>query len=62
MIDILNRSLGTNFEPDYIENPHVHYQNFTQADLSNVRDAIGYEPQYPLEKGVADYMQWLYSA
>ena len=60
LIDILNRSLGTNFEADYIENPHAHYQNFTQADLSNVRNAIGYEPQYSLERGVADYMKWLY--
>jgi ADP-L-glycero-D-manno-heptose 6-epimerase len=60
LIDILNRSLGTNFEADYIENPHAHYQNFTQADLSNVRNAIGYEPTYSLERGVEDYMKWLY--
>jgi ADP-L-glycero-D-manno-heptose 6-epimerase len=60
LIDILNRSLGTNFEADYIENPHVHYQTFTQADLSNVRNAIGYEPTYSLERGVEDYMKWLY--
>jgi len=62
MVQILNASLGANFEPEYIENPHAHYQNFTQADLTTVRSAIGYEPQYPLEKGVADYMRWLYPA
>jgi ADP-L-glycero-D-manno-heptose 6-epimerase len=60
LIDILNRSLGTNFEADYIENPHAHYQNFTQADLAGVRNALGYQPQYSLERGVADYMRWLY--
>ena len=60
LIDVLNRSLGTNFEADYIENPHAHYQNFTQADLTSVRNAIGYEAEYPLERGVADYMKWLY--
>jgi ADP-L-glycero-D-manno-heptose 6-epimerase len=60
LVEILNRSLGTNFQPDYIENPHAHYQNFTQADLANVRSALGYEPQYSLETGVADYMRWLY--
>jgi len=60
LVEILNCSLGTNFEPDYIENPHAHYQNFTLADLANVRGAIGYEPQYSLERGVADYMKWLY--
>jgi ADP-L-glycero-D-manno-heptose 6-epimerase len=60
LVQILNHSLGTNFEPEYIENPHAHYQNFTQADLTNAREALGYEPRFPLEDGVADYMQWLY--
>lgn len=62
LVQILNQSLGTNFEPEYIENPHAHYQNFTQADLSAVREALQYEPRYPLEAGVADYMRWLYPA
>src|SRR5881398_1577250 len=44
LIDVLNRSLGTDFKPDYIENPHAHYQNFTQADLASIRSGLGYEP------------------
>ncbi len=60
LVDILNKCLGTNFEPDYIDNPHAHYQNFTEADLSRVRSALGYAPQFPLEDGVRDYMKWLY--
>jgi ADP-L-glycero-D-manno-heptose 6-epimerase len=47
-------------KPDYIDNPHVHYQNFTQADLTRVRSGLGYEPRFTLEAGVADYMKWLY--
>lgn len=62
LIDVLNRSLGTDFKPDYIDNPHEHYQNFTQADLAQVRGSLGYEPKYSLETGVADYMKWLYPA
>jgi ADP-L-glycero-D-manno-heptose 6-epimerase len=62
LIDVLNRSLGTDFKPDYIDNPHAHYQNFTQADLAQVRQSLGYEPKYSLETGVADYMKWLYPA
>jgi ADP-L-glycero-D-manno-heptose 6-epimerase len=62
LIDVLNRSLGTDFKPDYIENPHEHYQNYTQADLTNVRGALAYQPQFSLEMGVADYMKWLYPA
>jgi len=60
LIEALNQSLGTDFKPEYIENPHAHYQNFTQADLTHVRSSLGYEPKYPLEAGVADYMKWLY--
>jgi ADP-L-glycero-D-manno-heptose 6-epimerase len=60
LVDILNKELGTDFQPDYIDNPHAHYQNFTQADLTNARSALGYEPQFRLEDGVRDYMQWLY--
>lgn len=62
LIDVLNSSLGTDFKPEYIENPHAHYQNFTQADLASVRSSLGYEPKYLLEAGVADYMKWLYPA
>jgi ADP-L-glycero-D-manno-heptose 6-epimerase len=45
---------------DYIDNPHAHYQNFTEAHLDKVRSALGYQPQFPLEAGVKDYMNWLY--
>ena len=62
MIEILNKSLGTNFEPEYFDNPHAHYQNHTEAELTKVRQALGYEPQFSLEAGVADYMKWLYPA
>jgi len=60
LVDVLNKCLGTSFQPDYIDNPHAHYQNFTQADLTNARSALGYEPRFPLEEGVRDYMEWLY--
>ena len=60
LVDILNKRLGTKLPPDYIDNPHAHYQNFTEADLEKVRSALGYQPQYPLEDGIGDYMKWLY--
>ncbi len=59
LIAILNDSLGTNFEPEYFDNPHAHYQNHTEADLTKVRQSLGYEPEFSLEKGVADYLRWL---
>jgi ADP-L-glycero-D-manno-heptose 6-epimerase len=60
LIAILNQTLGTDFEPEYFDNPHAHYQNHTEADLTNVRKSLGYEPQFSLEAGVADYMKRLY--
>jgi ADP-L-glycero-D-manno-heptose 6-epimerase len=60
LIDVLNKCLSTNFQPEYFDNPHSHYQNFTQADLTSSRRSLGYEPKFPLEDGVRDYMRWLY--
>src|SRR4030095_15816285 len=62
LVDVLNKCLGTNFEPEYFDNPHAHYQNFTQADLTSARKALRYDPQFSLEGGVRDYIQWLYPA
>jgi ADP-L-glycero-D-manno-heptose 6-epimerase len=60
LVYILNRCLEMNLEPSYIDNPHAHYQSFTQADLTNARSALGYKPRFSLEDGLADYMRWLY--
>src|SRR5437870_5931836 len=62
LIDILNKCLGTKLPPEYIDNPHAHYQNFTEADLNNARSALGYAPQFSLEAGVKGYMRWLYGS
>ena len=61
LVDALNKCLGTKLAPDYIDNPHAHYQNFTEANLDRARNALAYQPQFPLERGVADYVKWLYS-
>lgn len=62
LVEVLNKSLGTNLQADYFDNPHKHYQNFTQADLTNATGALSYKPRFSLEEGVRDYMQWLYGA
>jgi len=62
LVDVLNKCLGTNFQPEYFDNPYARYQNFTQADLTSARSSLGYEPRFSLEEGVRDYMQWLYGA
>ena len=51
----LNRVLKTDLPPFYIDNPHVHYQPHTEADLSLTTRALRYTPKFTLEKGIDDY-------
>jgi ADP-L-glycero-D-manno-heptose 6-epimerase len=51
----LNRVLNTQWQPEYIDNPHAHYQPHTEADLSETTKALRYTPKFTLEKGVDDY-------
>ena len=52
----LNRSLGTNLEPEYFENPYRFYQPHTEADLTLAKSELGYAPKYPPAAGIADYV------
>ena len=51
----LNRVLGTDLPPDYFENPYSFTQDWTQADLTESRRALGYDPRYDLAKGIEAY-------
>ena len=55
LVEILNKVLGTDLEIEYFDNPYDFYQNYTEADLTRARNILGYNPQWPLEKGVEDY-------
>jgi ADP-L-glycero-D-manno-heptose 6-epimerase len=51
----LNETLGTNLEPEYIDNPYGHYQDYTEADLSESKTYLKYSPEYDIKKGIKDY-------
>ena len=51
----LNRVLNTQWQPEYIDNPHAHYQPHTEADLTETTKALRYTPKYTLETGIDDY-------
>jgi ADP-L-glycero-D-manno-heptose 6-epimerase len=51
----LNRVLNTQWQPEYIDNPHAHYQPHTEADLTQTARALRYTPKFTLEKGIDDY-------
>jgi ADP-L-glycero-D-manno-heptose 6-epimerase len=51
----LNRVLKTDLSPDYFENPYSFCQDWTQADLTRSTQLLGYQPAYPLAKGIEAY-------
>jgi len=59
IVEILNRELGTNYEVEYFDCPYDFYQKHTEADLTKIRNALGYEPGYSLEEGIRDYIPYI---
>jgi ADP-L-glycero-D-manno-heptose 6-epimerase len=61
VIAALNKSLRTNLEADYFENPYSFYQPHTEADLTLSRSELNYAPEYSPAAGIADYVAFLES-
>jgi ADP-L-glycero-D-manno-heptose 6-epimerase len=59
VVDCLNKGLGSDLAPEYIENPYAFYQNKTHADLRRAKARLNYRPQWTLEDGIADYVKEL---
>ncbi len=61
LVKILNDALGTNFEPEYFDNPYEGtYQSNTQAGTTNAMEFLGFKAKWNLKEGIRDYMRWLY--
>jgi len=57
IVDILQRELGTSAVCEYIPNPFVgSYQFFTQAEIADTKEQLGYEPAYEMEDGIKAYV------
>ncbi|RDZ48204.1 nucleoside-diphosphate sugar epimerase [Haloferax sp. Atlit-19N] len=52
MVDMINEVLGTDVEPEYVENPFEVYVHDTKADYSKIHEATGWEPEVSFEEGV----------
>ena len=52
LVALLNKTLGTSLPPRYVPNPIGNYVQHTVADISKIRQSLGFEPKWPLEKGV----------
>jgi ADP-L-glycero-D-manno-heptose 6-epimerase len=52
----LNRVLKAHLEPDYFHNPYHFTQDWTEADLTQSRQVLGYEPRFELKAGIDAYL------
>jgi len=50
----LNGVLGTDIEPQHIDNPVENYVAHTLADLTKVKAALGFRSEYSLEDGIRE--------
>lgn len=59
IIHLLNQYLGTDYEPEYFDCPYDFYQEFTQADMSKIREELGFVPKYSIQRGIKEYVDIL---
>jgi len=55
VITELNQVLGTEFEPEYFENPYSFYQNETKGDPEAAANGIGFTARFSVAEGIRDY-------
>jgi ADP-L-glycero-D-manno-heptose 6-epimerase len=55
VVEELNRVLRTDLQPDYFENPYDFFQTWTEADLTQSRRVLKYEPKFDLRRGIDAY-------
>ncbi|MGC9120729.1 MAG: ADP-glyceromanno-heptose 6-epimerase [Sulfurihydrogenibium sp.] len=59
VIKYLNLALGTNFEPEYFDCPYDFYQEYTQADMTKIKEELGFVPRYSIQRGIKEYVDIL---
>ena len=58
-IEILNGLLKSNKPTDYFDNPYDFFQEATLADMKLSNNKLKFSPDFPPEKGIADYVKIL---
>lgn len=60
LVRILNKELGTNYEPIWVENPHEEqYQSYTECDMTKAKNELGFEPKIDIETGISNLVKAL---
>ncbi len=58
IITLLNKVLGLNRKPVYIDNPYgKDYQSHTECNMDKAKELIGFVPEYDIEKGIKEYKE-----
>jgi ADP-L-glycero-D-manno-heptose 6-epimerase len=59
VVDVIKKTLSVDVEVEYFDNPYKFYQNFTQADLTDTEELLGWVPQTQIEEGIPQYVNWI---
>jgi UDP-glucose 4-epimerase len=54
----LNDALGTDIEPEHIENPRDKYFKFQEADISKSRNVLGWDPSHSFKGGLKKTVEY----
>ncbi len=56
LIELLNRTLGLNRTPEYIDNPYEgRYQSHTECDMTFAKQRLGFASEFDIRSGIVDY-------
>jgi len=59
VVETIKKALGVDVEVEYFDNPYDFYQNYTEADLTETRQILGWTPQTQIEEGIPKYVEWI---
>jgi len=55
----LGLALNKEFDIEYFDNPFSFYQMHTEADLTETKSILNWQPEWSLEAGISDYIKQL---
>ncbi|AEE13981.1 ADP-L-glycero-D-manno-heptose-6-epimerase [Thermodesulfobium narugense DSM 14796] len=59
IVKIISDVTKKDINVEYFDCPYDFYQNLTQADISRAKSFLGYIPEYDLETGIKEYINYL---
>ncbi|MFN4133187.1 MAG: hypothetical protein ACK4GQ_02325, partial [Candidatus Hadarchaeales archaeon] len=52
VVELINREMGKNVRPKYLENPIKNYVHHTCADIRKAKKLLGFKPTISVEEGI----------